>query len=170
MKNIAKLKRIMDDYIDGKLPSIKIVLLEDFSHELGNILSLYEEGEIIEKEPEEKPMRPRHEMVSRVEPKHFETKKEELTEYEDTEEDDEIEETTIREIEQEKRKIEIKRPIDREEITEYEEVDEEVEDQREIAEDLEETKEREPIDTRPQFLKSIEKYYSSKRWDDDSEE
>ena len=32
----------MDDYIDGKLPSIKIVLLEDFSNELGNILNSYQ--------------------------------------------------------------------------------------------------------------------------------
>ena len=42
MKNIRKLKQIMDDYIDGKLPSIKIVLLEDFSNELGKILGKYE--------------------------------------------------------------------------------------------------------------------------------
>ena len=42
MKNIRKLKQIMDDYIDGKLPSIKIVLLEDFASELGNILANYE--------------------------------------------------------------------------------------------------------------------------------
>lgn len=42
MSNIKKLKQIMDDYIDGKLPSIKIVLLEDFSYELGNILAEYE--------------------------------------------------------------------------------------------------------------------------------
>ena len=41
MKNIRKLKQITDDYIEGKLPSIKIVLLEDFSNELGNILSRY---------------------------------------------------------------------------------------------------------------------------------
>ena len=37
-----KLKHIIDDYIDGKLPSIKIVLLQDFSNELGNILKSYE--------------------------------------------------------------------------------------------------------------------------------
>ena len=41
MKNISKLKQIIDDYVDGKLPSIKIVLLEDFSNELGNILENY---------------------------------------------------------------------------------------------------------------------------------
>ena len=40
--NIKKLKQIMDDYIDGKLPSIKIVLLQDFSNELGNIIKLYD--------------------------------------------------------------------------------------------------------------------------------
>ena len=42
MPNIKKLKQIKDDYIDGKLPSIKIVLLQDFSNELGNILKSYE--------------------------------------------------------------------------------------------------------------------------------
>lgn len=42
MPNIKKLKYIIDDYIDGKLPSIKIVLLQDFSNELGNILKSYE--------------------------------------------------------------------------------------------------------------------------------
>ena len=36
------LSEIRDDYIDGKLPSIKIVLLQDFSNELGNILKSYE--------------------------------------------------------------------------------------------------------------------------------
>lgn len=41
MPNMRKLKQIIDDYIDGKLPSIKIVLLEDFSNELGNILNSY---------------------------------------------------------------------------------------------------------------------------------
>ena len=42
MPNIKKLNHIIDDYIDGKLPSIKIVLLQDFSNELGNILKSYE--------------------------------------------------------------------------------------------------------------------------------
>jgi len=40
--NLKKLKQIMDDYIEGKLPSIKIVLLQDFSNELGNILKSYD--------------------------------------------------------------------------------------------------------------------------------
>ena len=156
MKNIAKLKRIMDDYIDGKLPSIKIVLLEDFSNELGNILSLYEEDEIGE-EPEEKKMRPKATIPSRIEAKHFESRKEEI----------EQEKTTMREIEEETQRIEVKHPISRQEDIQYEEDEvEEFEEQEEI----EEPKEREPIDTRPQFLKSIEKYYNSKKWDDDSEE
>ena len=42
MPNIKILNHIIDDYIDGKLPSIKIVLLQDFSNELGNILKSYE--------------------------------------------------------------------------------------------------------------------------------
>ena len=51
--NIKKLKQILDDYIDGKLPSIKIVLLQDFSNELGNILNLYKQTEPIEVAQEE---------------------------------------------------------------------------------------------------------------------
>ena len=42
--NIRKLKQIMDDYIDGKLPSIKVVLLQDFSNELGKIIKSYDVG------------------------------------------------------------------------------------------------------------------------------
>lgn len=42
MPNIKKLKKIIDDYIDGKLPTIKVVLLQDFSNELGNILKRYD--------------------------------------------------------------------------------------------------------------------------------
>ena len=42
--NIRKLKQIMDDYIDGKLPSIKVVLLQDFSNELGKIIKSYDTG------------------------------------------------------------------------------------------------------------------------------
>ena len=42
--NIRKLKQIMDDYIDGKLPSIKVVLLQDFSNELENIIKSYDAG------------------------------------------------------------------------------------------------------------------------------
>ena len=44
MPSIKKLKQIIDDYIDGKMPSIKIVLLQDFSNELGNILSMYQKN------------------------------------------------------------------------------------------------------------------------------
>lgn len=44
MPNIRKLKQIMDDYIDGKLPSIKVVLLQDFSNELGQIIKSYDTG------------------------------------------------------------------------------------------------------------------------------
>lgn len=42
--NIRKLKQIMDDYIDGKLPSIKVVLLQDFSNELEKIIKSYDAG------------------------------------------------------------------------------------------------------------------------------
>ena len=41
MKNIKKLKQVTDDYINGKEKTIKIVMLEEFSKELGQILDLY---------------------------------------------------------------------------------------------------------------------------------
>ena len=50
MPNMRKLKQIIDDYIDGKLPSIKIVLLEDFSNELGNILNSYQKPTVLPEE------------------------------------------------------------------------------------------------------------------------
>ena len=41
MPNILKLKQIIDDYVQGKETSIKIVMLQKFSNELENILSKY---------------------------------------------------------------------------------------------------------------------------------
>lgn len=41
VKNIKKLKQIIDEYIEGKEITIKIVMLEEFSRELGNILDRY---------------------------------------------------------------------------------------------------------------------------------
>ena len=41
MKNIKQLKQIIDDYAKGKDNTIKIVMLKDFSKELGNILEKY---------------------------------------------------------------------------------------------------------------------------------
>ena len=41
MKNIKQLKQIIDDYLKGKEPSIKIVMLKEFSNSLGYILSKY---------------------------------------------------------------------------------------------------------------------------------
>ena len=41
LPNLRKLKQIMDDYIDGKEPTIKLVILEDFSDELGNVIKEY---------------------------------------------------------------------------------------------------------------------------------
>ncbi len=46
MFNIKKLKQIIDDYIEEKLPSIKIVLLQDFSNSLANILKNYTKIEV----------------------------------------------------------------------------------------------------------------------------
>lgn len=45
MKNIAKLKQIMDNYIDGKKPTIKVVMIEEFSKELDKILKSYSQKE-----------------------------------------------------------------------------------------------------------------------------
>ncbi len=39
--NIEKLKQIMDDYVDGKRPTIKTVMIEEFAKELQNILDIY---------------------------------------------------------------------------------------------------------------------------------
>lgn len=41
MKNIKQLKQVIDDYINGKDMGIKIVMLQEFSNELGNILEKY---------------------------------------------------------------------------------------------------------------------------------
>lgn len=41
IENIKQLKQIVDDYLKGKEPSIKIVILKEFSKELGNILDMY---------------------------------------------------------------------------------------------------------------------------------
>ena len=39
--NIEKLKQIMEDYVDGKRPTIKTVMIEDFAKELESILNIY---------------------------------------------------------------------------------------------------------------------------------
>ena len=41
MKNVKQLKQIIDDYLKGKDPSIKIVMLKEFSKDLGYILDKY---------------------------------------------------------------------------------------------------------------------------------
>ena len=41
MKNIKKLKQVIDDYVTGKETTIKVVMLKGFSKELGNILDKY---------------------------------------------------------------------------------------------------------------------------------
>ena len=41
MKNIKQLKQIIDDYLKGKAPSIKIVMLKEFAKDLGYILDKY---------------------------------------------------------------------------------------------------------------------------------
>ena len=42
LDNIYKLKQVVDDYISDKLPSIKIVMLSDFSSTLKKIIDRYE--------------------------------------------------------------------------------------------------------------------------------
>ena len=41
LNNIYKLKQVVDDYVNDKMPSIKIVMLEDFSDALGEIINVY---------------------------------------------------------------------------------------------------------------------------------
>ena len=41
MKNIRQLKQVIDDYIKGKDMGIKIVMLQEFSKDLGTILEKY---------------------------------------------------------------------------------------------------------------------------------
>ena len=41
MKNIKQLKQVIDDYSEGKDNSIKMVMLKDFSKDLGKILEKY---------------------------------------------------------------------------------------------------------------------------------
>ena len=45
MENIAKLKLIMENYVDGKKPTIKTVMIEEFAEELDKILNLYKEDD-----------------------------------------------------------------------------------------------------------------------------
>ena len=41
IKNMKQLKQIIDDYLSGKDPSIKIVMLKEFSRDLGYIIDKY---------------------------------------------------------------------------------------------------------------------------------
>ena len=43
LNNLYKLKQVVDDYIDGKTPNIKVVMLQDFSDALGEIIEKYNE-------------------------------------------------------------------------------------------------------------------------------
>ena len=42
LPNLKKLKQVMDNYVDGKEPTIKMVMLQDFTKELGNVINEYE--------------------------------------------------------------------------------------------------------------------------------
>ncbi|NLC87453.1 MAG: hypothetical protein GX682_01535 [Clostridiaceae bacterium] len=50
IKNIKKLKQVIDEYIDGKEPTIKIVMLEEFSKELEKIVDLYKPNFLTKKD------------------------------------------------------------------------------------------------------------------------
>ena len=41
LNNMYKLKQVVDDYINGKAPNIKVVMLQDFSDALGDIIEKY---------------------------------------------------------------------------------------------------------------------------------
>ena len=45
LPNLKKLKQVMDDYIDGKEPTIKMVILQEFANELGNVIEEYKKIE-----------------------------------------------------------------------------------------------------------------------------
>ncbi len=53
MKNIKQLKQIIDDYLKGKEPSIKIVMLKEFSDSLEYILSKYKTSFLSKKQEAE---------------------------------------------------------------------------------------------------------------------
>ena len=53
LPNLKKLKQVMDDYIDGKQPSIKLVILQDFADELGNVIKEYKSEQSNQTEPAE---------------------------------------------------------------------------------------------------------------------
>ena len=53
MKNIKQLKQVIDDYLKGKDPSIKIVMLKEFSDSLGFILGKYKPSFLPKKEEKE---------------------------------------------------------------------------------------------------------------------
>ncbi len=50
MKVIKQLKQVIDDYLKGKEPTIKIVMLKEFSRELGHILDKYKIGFLSKRE------------------------------------------------------------------------------------------------------------------------
>ncbi len=53
MKNIKQFKQIIDDYLKGKAPSIKIVMLKEFSDTLGIILGKYKPSFLPKREVKE---------------------------------------------------------------------------------------------------------------------
>ena len=50
MKNIKQLKQVIDDYLKGKEPTIKIVMLKEFSKDMGYILDKYKMSFLPKKE------------------------------------------------------------------------------------------------------------------------
>ena len=56
MKNIKQLKQVIDDYLKGKDPTIKIVMLREFSKELGYILDKYKISFLPKREVKEEEM------------------------------------------------------------------------------------------------------------------
>ena len=55
MKNMKQLKQIIDDYLKGKDPTIKIVMLKDLSERIGYILSKYKPSFLPKKQDKELP-------------------------------------------------------------------------------------------------------------------
>ena len=53
LQNLKKLKHIMDDYIDGKEPTIKMVILKEFADELGNVIEIEQGNRIFDQDFEQ---------------------------------------------------------------------------------------------------------------------
>ena len=69
MKNIKQLKQVIDDYLKGKDPTIKVVMLKEFSRSLGYILDKYKVGFLSNKEEKENEEKIESEVINKLKQK-----------------------------------------------------------------------------------------------------